>query len=190
MQIDVRVDTKAVKAALDALGKRDARAAINRALTRASRSTMSEANKAVREGLNVKATALSGKKGRTITSQTSPSTLSARVNVRGEGVPLSLFKGTRQTRKGLSVNVLKGGSRKVLASRFLHPRTGTSIEREKRGGRRVPRIPVRVLFGPAVAQFVSKRRVLGRLESHAAERFVIEFERELLFRLRRKAGAL
>jgi hypothetical protein len=112
------------------------------------------------------------------------------VKIKGEGVPLSRFKGTRQTKRGLTVQVHKGSGRKLLASRFLHPLTGTSIEREKRGGKRVSRIPVRVLFGPGVAQFVSKSAVLERLRQHAATRFIIDFERELLFRLKRRTGSL
>jgi len=184
MRIDVQVDTRSAIAALEALGKRDANAAINTALRRATRSTAAEASREVRQELNVKATALSGLDGRIIKA-TAPSGGAASVKVKGEGVPLSRFKGTRQTRKGLSVQILRGKTRKVLGSRFLHPLTGTSIEREKRGGRRVPRIPVRVLFGPGVAQFLSKRAVLERLKSHAITRFAIEFERELLFRLRR-----
>lgn len=191
MQIDVRVDTSAFNKAMEALGTRDARAAVNRALTRASRSTVAEANRAVREELNIKASALSGRSGRTITT-TKPSNQSATVRIKGQGVPLSEFRGTRELKasgRGLSVQVLKGGRRKVLASRFLHPLTGTSIEREQRGTKRVPRIPVRVLFGPSVAQVIGRSTVLGKLTSHAETRFMLEFQRELLFRLTRRTGA-
>jgi len=190
MRIDVRVDTAEVKRALEALGKREARAAVNRALTRATRSTASEASKAVRDDLNVKAQALRGKDGRTIQT-TRPSELSAKVVIKGQGLPLSLFKGTRQIKRGLSVQVLKSGARKVLSrGRFLHPRTGTSIQRALEGGQPVPRVPTDVLFGPAVAQFIGRKDRLEKLKTHAMTRFLVELEREIVFRIKRLTGGL
>lgn len=190
MQIQVTVDLTKVKRELDALGKRDARAAVNRALSRATRSTAAEASKAVREDLNVKATALRGREGRTITS-TTPRQGSASVKIRGQGIPLSLFRGTRQTRAGLSIQVLKSGARRVLRrGRFLHPTKGTAIQRSRDGGEPVPRVPTDVLFGPAIAQFIGRKDRLAKLQDHALTRFLIELEREILFRLRRKQGAL
>lgn len=188
MRLDVKIDLRAAKAALDALASRDARAAVNQALGRATRSTQAEASRIVREELNIKATALSSRNGRTITT-TRPSALAASVKIRGQGLPLSQFKGTRQTKLGLSVQVLKGKPRTVLGSRFLHPLTGTSVDRAKLGSRRVPRTPIRVSWGPAIAQVLGRPAVLERLKGHAVNRFGVELRRELNYRLKRRTGA-
>ena len=190
MRIEVTVDTSEVKKALEALGRRESKAAINRALTRATRSTTSEASRLVREDLNVKAQAVRGKDGRTIQT-TRPRNEQASVVVKGQGIPLSFFKGTRQVRKGLSIQVMRGGARKLLQrGRFLHPTKGTAIQRSRDNGKPVPRVPTDVLFGPAVAQFVGRKDRLERLRNHASSRFLIELEREIVFRLKRLTGGL
>ncbi|OFW99289.1 MAG: hypothetical protein A3E78_11930 [Alphaproteobacteria bacterium RIFCSPHIGHO2_12_FULL_63_12] len=111
--------------------------------------------------------------------------LQASVRIAAQGAPLTDFKGTRETRKGLSVQIYKGRARKVLKGSFIYPgrRGGISAERMRTSTGRVPRGPIKILFGPAPAQFASKPRILGALEGHARERFEIEFERDVAYRL-------
>ena len=184
------IDVSKVKRDLLALGRKDARAAVRRGLTRASSGTRTQANRAARKTLNVSAGALSGKTGRTITVRKDGS-FGRTVVIKGQGLPLSEFRGTRQLdsrrASGLSVKVYKSSSRKVLKrGRFLHPITGTSIERDRPGGVPVGRTPTSVLFGPGVAQVLAKRDELRALTSYAERRFLEVVQQEIRFRLARR----
>ncbi len=161
-------------------------AALNRSLNRAADSTRRLAVSIVRTELNVSASKLRVANLVTVTRARGDAN-KATVRVKGKSIPLSDFSGTRQTRRGLSVKVFKRGPRKVLKGRFLYPGAGGDIsaERVTVGGKRVPRGPVKILFGPGAAQFLTKPHILARLQAHAGERFRVELERDLAFRLNR-----
>lgn len=180
------IDVSKVKRELVALGRRDARAAIRRGLSRASSGTRTQANREARNTLNVKASALSG----TIRVRNDGS-FGRTVVIKGKGLPLSEFRGTRQLESrrasGLSVKVYKSAARKVLKrGRFLHPLTGTSIERDRPAGVPVGRTPTSVLFGPGVAQVLAKRDELRALVDYAERRFIEVVQQEIRFRLGRR----
>jgi hypothetical protein len=183
--IDVKEDTRKLERDLAALGGKVARAAVNAALTRAARSTAAEASRAVRETLNIKASAVRGLIKAEPSRSSSIGGAVARVRIRAKGAALSEFTGTRQTKRGLSIQVLRGRARTVLRSAFQYPGSrGTfSAERVRFGSRRVPRGPVRALFGPSVAQIAGRPQVFERLRAHASRRIEAELKREIDRRL-------
>ena len=184
MNLDIRMDLSGALLGLAQLSDRQAQASINRSLNRAASSTGKLANSLVRKELNVKATAF--RRDRLITVKRAiGSEREARVTITGKNPPLTEFRGTRQTKRGLTVKIYKSSSRKLLKSRFIYPgsRGPISAERKMVGDRRVGRGPVKFLFGPGASQFAAKPLVLGKLEANARERFAVEFERDVAFRL-------
>jgi hypothetical protein len=183
--IKATVDTREFNAKLKELGGNVARAAVNSALTRAARSTAAEANRALRQTINVKTDKLK----QLVTSEPSRSSsiggAESKVRIAAKGAPLSDFKGTRSTKRGLSVQVLVGKARTVLRSAFSYPgkRGAFSAERVRKGGKRVPRGPVKVLYGPAAAQVAARPELLERLRVHAITRITAELKREVERRL-------
>ena len=191
MDLDIRMDLRGALLGLEQLSDHHMRASINRSLTRAANSTAKKASSLIREGLNLKGSARRGKFGESklivVRKALSGSIMeqTASVTIKAFGPALTDFKGTRQTKKGLSVQVYKGRARKVLKGRFIYPgrRGGISAERMMMSTGRVPRGPIKLLFGPGLAQYASKPHILGALSEHAQERFGIELERDVAYRL-------
>lgn len=191
MDLDVRMDLRGALLSLAELSDTQGRRGINRSLNLAANSTGALASKEIRSELNLKPREL--QRGRLIKVKRASGNVSeARVTISGARQPLTQFVGTRQTATGLSVRVFKSSSRKILKGRFVYGRAGRlAAERQTVGGKRVPRGPVSLLFGPGASQFASKPEVMGKLEAHARERFALEFERDVAFRLskaRAKSG--
>jgi len=183
MDLDIRMDLRGTLISLAQLSDTQGRAGINRSLNRAASSTGKLAGKLVRGELNIKATELGNSRIIKV-KKASGNIQEARVTISGARQPLTRFTGTRQTTRGLSVKVFKSRGRKLLKGRFIYGRAGVlAAERKKVGEKRVPRGPVRLLFGPGASQFVANTFVMGKLEANARERFEIEFERDLAFRL-------
>lgn len=153
-------------------------------MKRASASTKAAAVDAITKKINVRARYLTQKNYVTIEAA---STTEARVVIRGEGIPLEAFKGTRATRAGVSVDVT--GNRKVIKHAFEYPGRGGTIiaTRSFIGGHRVGRGPIERLFGPAPASVASKQSVRNALRDHFLQRFHIEVVRDLKYRLRTHA---
>ena len=195
MDLDIRMDLEGAMLGLAQLSDNHMRASINRSLTRAANSTAKHANKLIREGLNLKGSAKRGMFGESklivVRRALSGSIMeqTASVTIKAQGAALTDFRGTRQTKRGLSVQIYKGRPRKVLKGRFIYPgrRGGVSAERMMMSTGRVPRGPIKLLFAPGLAQYASKPRILGALRDHAQERFGIELERDVAYRL---AGAV
>jgi hypothetical protein len=188
VELHVKVNADVATRVLGQLSKGQMRAALNRALNRAAKSTRDLASKTVRADLNVKAATV---KSRVSLRTASGNAQQASVRIEGRSILLSGFIGTRETKRGLSVKIFKRGQRKVIKGAFTFPSGGAviSAERERVGGKRVPRLPIKALYGIGVAQFLSKPAVLEKLKEHGAERFRIEFERDLVHRLARaRAG--
>ena len=191
MDFDIRLDTRGARLSLAMLSDNQARASINRALNRAAASTSKKAVSLIRGELNLKGSAKSGTFGGTklisVTKASGGSLTNqeARVTIAAKGAPLTDFKGTRETNRGLSVQIYKGRARKVLKSRFIYPgkHGGISAERMRVGDTRVPRGPIKLLFGPGPAQFAAKPRIRDELIRHAGDRGAIELERDVAFRL-------
>ena len=190
MRIDVRVDTRAVEAALKALG-REGKAAAGRALDRTIVGMRQLATDMTLAELNLKEGAV--KKRMSI--RRAHGTLEAAVRIAAKPSPLLDFKGTsfsKKSRRGVAFKPKRGGSRIRLKHAFiLNLKSGPRVfERARVGGRFVGRLPVVALTSTFVAQFISGARQLGALRQYGVRRFTNEFRHELNFRLRRRMGAL
>ncbi len=186
MKLGIQMDLSGVIQGLAQLSDSQARASINRSLDKAARSTARKAGTLIRDTLNLKGSAKSGTFGGTKLIHVSKAqNAEARITVLAKAVPLSDFTGTRQRKRGLTVKVFKKGKRSVVKGTFIYPgkRGAVSAERVREGEKRVPRGPVRVLFGPGGAQVAARPQVMAQLEDHSRERFAIEIERDVAFRL-------
>jgi hypothetical protein len=77
--------------------------------------------------------------------------------------PIPLFRfGARQSKPGASVMVIKG--RRAVIKRSFIPTLSTTYEnifvREKDGGKLVPRLPIRKLYGPSPAKMMFNRNAM------------------------------
>ncbi len=198
MKLEIQIDTRDFEHQLAQLSDKQVQASINRSLNRSAASTRSFASKLIRSELNVKDSALRArtKRRQSLLSISKAGVggnpnLQASLDISARGPALTEFKGTRQTRKGLSVQIYKGRARKVLKGRFIYPgrRGGVSAERMRTETGRVPRGPIKLLFGPGLAQFAAKPRIVNQLGDHWIERFQIEVERDLAYRIS-KGGSL
>ena len=190
MRIDIKVDTKAANAAFIALG-REAHTAVGRSLDRTIVGVRQLATDMTLAELNLKATAV--KKRMSI--RRAHGTLEAAVTIAAKPSPLLDFKGTtfaKKSRRGVSFRPKRGGPRIRLAHAFiLQLKSGPRVfERARVGGRFVARLPVKALTSTFVSQFISGTRQLGALRKYAERRFTKELASELLFRLKRRSGAL
>lgn len=104
--------------------------------------------------------------------------LQAVIAVASKPIPLIRY-GARETSRGVTVRVKKGGGRKVVRvddrGAFLATvgsgHRGVFVRRSKQ------RLPIRELFGPSVAQVVKDASLEARLQEAAAETFLREVER-------------
>jgi hypothetical protein len=121
--------------------------------------------------------------------------------VKGKGIPLGQFIGVRQTKSGVSVQVLKGGSRKVLRSAFISNKLGSSAkgfpvfgragkaDKRRYGSPHVGRLPIIQLFGPDILSQYVKDIVQKAGSDTWSQRLPIELDRETTFALK-TAGLL
>jgi len=115
--------------------------------------------------------------------------------VRGKGIPLGDFIGSRVTSKGLSVQPLKGGARAILKAGFaplkyggaFFGRAGTSGKGY--GNPHVGRTPIVKLYGPNVLSQYIKAEIQKLGADTWNTRLPIELERESNFALK-QAGLI
>lgn len=85
-------------------------------------------------------------------------TLRARISISGRRIPVLKF-GAKQTRRGVTYRIKRGGGRKRIADAFMEAKSGTEI-RMPSGHRGVfrrrmgSRLPIDELFGPSVPAVV------------------------------------
>ena len=110
--------------------------------------------------------------------------------VRSKGIPLAAFIGTRQTKKGVTVQVLKGSPRKTLRAAFgVDKFGGNFFGRAGKGSKRyasphVGRLPIAKLFGPTILSQYIKDEIQKVGADTWAERLPIELARESTFALK------
>lgn len=180
--VTVEVDSKALLAALDNLGKQTAPALVA-ALNKAAATTKTEAGRSIRQEINLGASAVN--KSLSI-KRANRGDLSAAITIAGKQVPLIAFTGTRQTRKGVSVKPLKTGSRSVIPHTFI-----ATMNSGHRGvwwrGKGAGRLPINELFSVAVQQ-VLKTKQLGHLIVLVKHRIEVELRNQIAFRTKRAQG--
>ena len=187
MNVSAKVDDAALQAALKSLTGRDLPAAINFALTRAATTLKKDASTAVNKNYVVKVGTL---KADYITSEKSRSPMiGSSVRISGALIPLVDFGNPKQMKQGVKVTVKRGGGRSMYRHAFLANVRGPKRQiywRAKEGGKMVPRGPLRVLFGPTIAQIVSAPPFVAKLLTTANERIVDTLRQQIKSRVERK----
>lgn len=178
MRIEAKISTAEVDKLLAALPSKIVIPATKRALKRATSSTAAEASRMIREHSTIRAGELRRKRIVSLLAN------GAGIFIRGVSFGLESFAGTRQTNKGVSVQVLKAGGRSRIRSAFIANINGPKVMRRRTvGGRQVGRLPIERLFGPAPASIISRPHLLARLTRHAADAYSKNIIHELKFRL-------
>jgi hypothetical protein len=185
VNVIVDIDDRTVSRLLSQLPAQYVIPALRRAVLRASNSTAQLVRDTIREQLNVRASEL--KRRQFVQVRRTTQGLGARVLIKGYALPLDAFNGITSSRRGLTVKVLKGGPSVTLRHAFIIPGPSgpLAVERQVVGGKRVGRLPLRPLYGPAPVTIVSHEDVLSGIGAHFQDRFDVEFTRDLTYRLRK-----
>ena len=163
-------------------------------MKRAGASVRTAQVREITKTLNVRSAAVSA--AITIKRQSDADGLQTVHGVRAQGIPLRDYIGTRQTRKGVSVKVLKGGKRSTLRAAFAVDKAGghyfgraSQSDRKRYGSPHVGRLPIVKLYGPNILSQYIKDTIQGIGEKTWRDRIAIELERETAFALKR-AGVI
>lgn len=197
MQVSVRVTFDRAIERLD-LTKKQANRALVRALNKTATTARAQASREIRdEGYGLKVGDI---KGALSVRKAVAALLTAKV--RATGRPISLYKyGARQTRNGVTVNVLHG--RKLIAHAFIatmpNGHVGVFLRVDsaahaqaaangaikayagKRKGAYRHGLPIRELFGPSIPAAFSNDAVMRALEQAIRDRFPTVLAQELRY---------
>jgi len=158
--------------------KNGSRKAIVRALNKTVGTTTggvrSDASKAVAGSINLAQTVI--KKDFSVAKATY-SNLSAHVRAKGLPIALGKFKGTRQTKKGISVQVKKNRPRKVIRRAFIPKLKSGHKGVFWRTGKE--RLPIDQRFGPRVPDILSNEPVMNPILEKAEVRLDKNFAHEV-----------
>lgn len=146
---------------------------LGRALNRTITGVRTDVSSGIRKRLNVKASdvrkVISVRRARA-------AELSAEIVIAGKGAPLAVF-GARQTKKGVTIKVLRGGARKTIRGAFIATmksgHKGVFVRRGKR------QLPIDERFGEAPAQSVLTSTIMNTVTTRARERFERELAHEM-----------
>lgn len=177
MQIDVRSNINQVILSLGEQAEKVTKAAISGALNKVAVTVRGEATKKIRERYNIKVASV---KGAIDIKRATRTRLYATVSATGKRVSLLSYSGTRQVKKGVTVQIKTGGGRKLIAHAFIQ----TTLRGSQGVFRRVgpARYPIEFLRGPGIKQAFASQAVNTALVSTIKTRFPIEFAHELNFR--------
>lgn len=117
-----------------------------------ARQVVTEIVKSAREKYSIKASSL---KSATEIKHGTGNSVTSRIIISNKRMPLLQFN-PRKNQAGVSVMVLKG-NRKVVNSSFIALMSSGHSNifiRKMNGGRRVPRLPIRQLYGPSAARML------------------------------------
>lgn len=114
----------------------------------------------------------------TVTKAKRGKTPVATLTLSGRALNLIEFR-ARQTKKGVSA--APWANRRIFRTGFIVEIGGNKLVmiRRKRGGRRVPRLPIRSMLGPGVAKEASTPELAAERSAIVRERMSIELESQL-----------
>jgi hypothetical protein len=174
--IDVRSDLRQTALSLSVNAAKVIEAAAVRSLNRAATTVRAEASRRIRDRYNLKVSVI---KNDLRLVRARRGELEAQVIARGAPIPLIQF-GARQTRAGVSVQVVRSNPRSILRRVFVaRMKSGHVGVYERRGKSRLP-IDERYTIG--VPTMFAQRQIISALRGVAGERFRRELARELKFR--------
>jgi hypothetical protein len=154
-----------------------------RALSRVGTTIVAQQSRGIAQLMNLRV----GKIKKEIRTVRQPTESELRVvfQVRGKGIPLKEFTGSRVTKKGLSVRPLKSSSRSVLRAGFAVAKFGGHyFGRAGKGGKgysspHVGRGPILKLYGPSVLSQYEKPEIQKAGADVWGTRLPIELAREV-----------
>lgn len=180
MGLDVDVLDRKTRRDLDRLRRGVRRSGIRRSLNRTIRGVRTAASSEFRSEFNAKKRdvdrRLKVRLARGLDTE-------AALQVTASAMPMVAF-GARQTKRGVSVRIRKGGGRQRFRHAFI-----ARMPSGHRGvfERRTPsthRLPIDELFSTAPVQYLDRPAVVGRLGDVARERLVRELNHEIQRRAR------
>lgn len=164
--------------------KQDTYGAMGRSLRRATQSMTKQATAEAQAVLNLKTGAV---RDVVRVKRIRQRELGAEVEIKAISQPVIGFKGTRQGRKGVSVQINKGGARRVIAGSFIATLRSGHVDAFKRrrlpGGLIAGRLPIDVIRSRSVRQVLEDEPRQARILGAGKVRFQTEFQRELIRRL-------
>jgi hypothetical protein len=134
-----------------------------------------------------------------------PSNLKGSLVAKGKPINLATFKGTRQTQKGISVQVLVGSPRKIIKHAFIWKRTTKAGSEAKTAFWRkeimkrpydktipygflaktgiIKSLPVETLSGPRIEDIYSRSMLLDKVLKNAGDKYAENIDRNLTYEL-------
>lgn len=185
MTIRATFETAAFERQLRRLSRGQQFAAANRGLKRGGQTMRKVATSKVQSVLNLKTKPI---RDLVTLRRVNRRSLVADLVIDPKSQPIIGFKGVRQTNKGVSVQIRKGGARRVIRSAFkaTMPSGHTGVFRRRKDsatGRLVGRLKIDELRSTSVRQVMEDRKIQRRVLDAGRDRFTKEFRREVRRRL-------
>ena len=189
IKFNVKLDIQSARASLKGMEKEVNKAAI-RALTRVATTARKEADQEIRQRLTLS----SGTVKQALKITKHRGVLIVDIDATGKPIALREYK-ARETRNGVTFQVAKGKPRKVYKrqgraafvidkyGRHVFVRTGVDPPGKAKA-------PMQKVYGPSIPQYFMTKIVIGRLNRVTAQRWPIEFEREIAYRIGKAKGTI
>ena len=189
MKINVKLDIDRLRRELRSIEKEVNKGAA-RAMDRVATTVRKEADQEIRTRLSLKSGTVKG--SIRVVRPYGQQRLVRDVEAAGGPIPLKDYSATR-TKKGVTYRIGKGKPRKLYIRNnrkgFINPSWGGGHVFVATGGNPPgpANSPIKKVYGPGIAQGFVAKRTTTRMHRVAAQRWPIEFDREMNFR-RQKAG--
>ena len=186
IKVTAKLDTEPLRRRLKQLEKAAARRTLQRSLSKAKRVMKTEARRQVQRRLNVSVRGFN-RATKTTTALRQRRALAAEVRIQGLPVPAIEFRGTRQTKRGVSVQIKPGGARTIWKNSFIA--TMDSGHRgvfqrhpQKIKPRTKPKyhaLSIREMMGPHVIRALDRPRTRRLVTAKGKRAFLDEFDRQV-----------
>lgn len=185
MNVTVRVDAEAVRAALSNLSEAVSNRAIIRSLDRAVDAGRTEATRVVRDELNLKLA--DAREVISVRKAAGSGHFTASIVIVPKPVPLIDYS-AHQTKAGVTVKVKRAGGRGLVRSAFIATmKSGHRgvFTRTGKTGIVSKRLPIRELFSTSVRQLFQRESAVKRVTDRASESFLTTAGNQIRQALRR-----
>mgnify|MGYP001598132394 CR=1 FL=1 len=186
VSINIKAEFGQVLKALDGLRSDVRDKVLARTLNRIGEQTKTQATREISQEFNIKSSTV---RERIIVRRAFASTrLAVEISVPTKGGKRGSINvihfGARQTKRGVTIKVKRGGSRKALKSSFIGNDGRTVFSRiHSKSGVKSGRLPIYPVQTIDVPQMFNTKRITAKLLANVRDKFPIEFERQLRFAL-------
>lgn len=160
-----------------------------RATNKSMTGTKTDVANIARQNYNFKAGAL---KKRMSISRASKQNLTGKITSKGRMLHLTDVVGTRQTKRGVTVNVKKETGRQLIPSAFIrrgqYSHKKIVFRRKVQGGEMVGRYPISARMAPFPEDIYNSRENWAKIETAAAQRIDTNVAREVDSEIRKHKG--